>query len=96
MQEQQLLKAFELCNGHKDCLDRLVHEFGGMFKEGQVSKQLKAMGLARGKLTPSQVRLGGSDGESWRVGVEGCGRGRGNVSPRSHSVLQGSGWHVAH
>ncbi|GAB4821374.1 hypothetical protein N2152v2_008420 [Parachlorella kessleri] len=53
--EQQLREAFEQCNGHKDCLDRLVHEFGGMFKRGQISRQLKQMGLARGKLTPLQV-----------------------------------------
>jgi hypothetical protein len=33
-----------------------VHEFGGLFKKVHVSRQLKAMGLARGKFTPAQVR----------------------------------------
>jgi hypothetical protein len=58
VQAATLLSEFERRNGHKDCLDALVFEFGGQWKKSQVSKQLKAMGLARGKFTEGQVMLG--------------------------------------
>ena len=51
LQAAQLLREFERCNGHKDCLDRLVFEFGGQWKKAQISRQLKAMGLTKGKFT---------------------------------------------
>lgn len=54
-QAEQLRSYFERCNGRKECLDLLVHEFGGMFKKSQISRQLKLMGLQRGKFTPRQV-----------------------------------------
>ncbi|KAL4855933.1 Protein timeless [Chlorella vulgaris] len=53
-QAATLLSEFERRNGRKDCLDALVFEFGGQWKKSQVSKQLKAMGLARGKFTEGQ------------------------------------------
>jgi hypothetical protein len=53
-QAVQLRTAFETCNGAKDCLEQLVAEFSGAFKKPAISKQLKAMGLARGKLTSAQ------------------------------------------
>ena len=58
VQAATLLSEFERRNGRKDCLDALVFEFGGQWKKSQVSKQLKAMGLARGKFTEGQVMLG--------------------------------------
>lgn len=51
---ERLKQAFENCNGRKDCLADLVFEFGGAFKKVHVSRQLKAMGLAKGKLTDGQ------------------------------------------
>ena len=70
LQADQLRAQFERCNGHKDCLERLVFEFGGQWKKSQISKQLKAMLLARGKLTPGQVggRAGGWVGGEARHG----------------------------
>lgn len=59
LQAAALRAEFERCNGHKDCLDRLVFEFGGEWKKAHVSRQLKAMGLAKGKFTEAQVRGGG-------------------------------------
>ena len=53
-QAQKLTEAFERCNGRKDCLSELLFEFGGMFKKVHISKQLKTMGLAKGKLTQKQ------------------------------------------
>lgn len=54
-----------------------MFEFGGAFKKSHVSRQLKTMGLQRGKFTDSQVRgvmwvSGGSDrgaGKRWRLGL---------------------------
>ncbi|PSC68202.1 calcium-translocating P-type PMCA-type [Micractinium conductrix] len=53
-QAATLRAEFERVNGHKDCLDRLVFEFGGAFKKGHISRQLKAMGLAKGKISEGQ------------------------------------------
>jgi hypothetical protein len=53
-QAQKLTEAFERCNGRKDCLSELLFEFGGAFKKVHISKQLKTMGLAKGKLTQKQ------------------------------------------
>ncbi|KAL4422339.1 hypothetical protein ABPG75_008536 [Micractinium tetrahymenae] len=53
-QAAALRAEFERCNGHKDCLDRLVFEFGGEWKKAHISRQLKAMGLAKGKFTEAQ------------------------------------------
>lgn len=55
-QVEQLRAEFERCNGHKDCLDRLTLELGGQWKKGQISRQLKAMGLRKDRFTPGQVR----------------------------------------
>ena len=57
MQAALLQAEFEKRNGRKGCLDALVFEFGGQWKKGQISRQLKAMGLACGKFTQNQVGL---------------------------------------
>ena len=54
-QEDLLQAAFEACNGSKDCLARCVAALGGAWSKAQVSRQLKAMRLVRGKLTDAQV-----------------------------------------
>lgn len=61
---------FEKRNGRKDCLAALVFEFGGRWKKGQISRQLRAMGLERGKFTAAQVggRLGSLFGRQRGVG----------------------------
>lgn len=46
---------FEEVNGMKDCLQRCVTGMAGAFKKSQISRQLKAMGLKRNRLTHSQV-----------------------------------------
>ena len=56
-QVQILVDAFEQCNGKKNCLDELVHEFGGLFKKVQISRKLKQLGLEKGKLTDRQKNL---------------------------------------
>jgi timeless len=53
-QTNQLIVAFEKCNGQKDCLDLLVDEFGGTFKRNHISKKMKDLGLYRGKFTYNQ------------------------------------------
>jgi len=53
-QTNQLIVAFEKCNGQKDCLERLVDEFGGTFKKNHISKKMKDVGLYRGKFTYNQ------------------------------------------
>jgi hypothetical protein len=58
LQAAFLLSEFEKRNGRKDCLAQLVFEFGGEFKKAHISRQLKSMGLARGKFTERQVRTG--------------------------------------
>lgn len=58
-QANELRRAFEACNGAKDCLSRVVQALGGRFKKVHVSRQLAAMGLAKGKFTPDQVCVGG-------------------------------------
>lgn len=58
-QAKELRRAFEACNGAKDCLSRVVQALGGRFKKVHVSRQLAAMGLAKGKFTPDQVCGGG-------------------------------------
>ena len=55
MQAGELQEIFEEVNGMKDCLQRCVTGMAGTFKKSQISRQLKAMGLKRNKLTPSQV-----------------------------------------
>lgn len=49
-------EIFEEVNGLKDCLQRCVTGMAGAFKKSQISRQLKAMGLRRNRLTDSQVR----------------------------------------
>ena len=41
----------------KDCLQRCVTGMAGTFKKSQISRQLKAMGLKRNRLTQSQVTI---------------------------------------
>ncbi|KAG7667153.1 hypothetical protein NADE_003050 [Nannochloris sp. 'desiccata'] len=53
-QTNQLLVAFEKFNGQKNCLERLVDEFGGKFKKHHISKKMKDLGLYRGKFTYNQ------------------------------------------
>lgn len=50
----QLMVAFERCNGYKDCLERLVDEFDGRIKKSKISKKMKDLGLYRGKFTYNQ------------------------------------------
>ncbi|KFM27204.1 Timeless-like protein [Auxenochlorella protothecoides] len=57
VQAKELRRAFEACNGAKDCLSRVVQALGGRFKKVHVSRQLAAMGLAKGKFTPDQDTL---------------------------------------
>ena len=54
-QANELRDAFEQCNAQKDCLAQCVAAMGGAFKRSHVSRQLKSMGLKRGRLTASQV-----------------------------------------
>ena len=56
-QTEALIDAFENCNGTKDCLSKLVFEFGGAFKKQHISKKLKELGLERGKLTERQKNM---------------------------------------
>lgn len=51
---EELHAAFESCNGKKTCLNDLVAAFDGRFKRVHISRQLKSMGLERGKLTAGQ------------------------------------------
>ena len=55
MQGAELKDMFEEVNGMKDCLQRCVTGMAGAFKKSQISRQLKAMGLKRNRLTHSQV-----------------------------------------
>ena len=55
MQATELKDMFEEVNGMKDCLQRCVTGMAGAFKKSQISRQLKAMGLKRNRLTQSQV-----------------------------------------
>ena len=55
LQATDLKDMFEEVNGMKDCLQRCVTGMGGAFKKSQISRQLKAMGLKRNRLTDSQV-----------------------------------------
>jgi len=56
-QTESLVDAFENCNGTKDCLSKLVFEFGGAFKKLHISRKLKELGLERGKLTERQKNM---------------------------------------
>lgn len=56
-QTEMLIEAFENCNGLKDCLSKLVFEFGGAFKKVHISRKLKELGLERGKMTEHQERM---------------------------------------
>ncbi|KAL3161372.1 hypothetical protein ABBQ32_010265 [Trebouxia sp. C0010 RCD-2024] len=53
-QARELQEIFEEVNGMKDCLQRCVTGMAGTFKKSQISRQLKAMGLKRNRLTHSQ------------------------------------------
>ncbi|KAL0021485.1 hypothetical protein WJX79_010302 [Trebouxia sp. C0005] len=53
-QATELREVFEEVNGKKDCLQRCVTAMPGSFKKSQISRQLKAMGLKRNRLTESQ------------------------------------------
>ncbi|KAL0032107.1 hypothetical protein WJX77_005423 [Trebouxia sp. C0004] len=54
----ELREVFEEVNGKKDCLQRCVTAMPGAFKKSQISRQLKAMGLKRNRLTePQEKRL---------------------------------------
>ena len=55
MQADELKDIFEEVNGLKDCLQRCVTGMEGKFKKSQISRQLKAMGLKRNRLTDNQV-----------------------------------------
>ncbi len=55
VQACELREVFEEVNGKKDCLERCVTAMPGAFKKSQISRQLKAMGLKRNRLTESQV-----------------------------------------
>ena len=59
LQAQQLQEVFEQCNGQKDCLQQCLDAMGGSFKKGHITRQLKAMGLKRNRLTEDQVWLPG-------------------------------------
>ena len=53
LQANELKEIFEEVNGLKDCLQRCVTGMGGAFKKSHISRQLKAMGLKRNRLTDS-------------------------------------------
>lgn len=55
MQASELKEVFEEVNGKKDCLQRCVTGMAGAFKKSQISRQLRAMGLKRNRLTEDQV-----------------------------------------
>ncbi len=55
MQACELREVFEEVNGKKECLQQCVTAMLGAFKKSQISRQLKAMGLKRNRLTESQV-----------------------------------------
>ena len=54
-QAAELKDMFEEVNGMKDCLQRCVTGMGPPFKKSHISRQLKAMGLKRNRLTDAQV-----------------------------------------
>ena len=55
MQAEELKDIFEEVNGWKDCLQRCMAGMGGSFSKAQISRQLKAMGLKKNRLTQAQV-----------------------------------------